>query len=73
MTYIVLRDFHDLTDSIETKTGRIFHQYHKGDVFPRAGHDVDEGRIAELAGTDNAQHTPLIGEVRKRTRKKKED
>lgn len=50
--YKVIKYFTDLQDSN--------HAYEVGDEFPREGMDVSEDRIAELAGPDNKQGTPLI-------------
>lgn len=50
--YKVIKEFTDLQDAC--------HRYAVGDDFPRAGHDVTEARIAQLAGNDNRQRTPLI-------------
>ena len=58
--YQVIREFHDLQDATETKSGIIYHQYRVGDTYPRKGLNPSEGRIAELAGTGNAQGQPLI-------------
>ena len=64
MAYVVVKDFHDLADRIETKGGVIYHEYHKGDIYPRIGVDeVSEERIKELSGTENRQGTPLIAPV----------
>lgn len=61
--YRVIREFCDLQDATETKDGMIFHQYRAGDTYPRKGLTPSEGRIAELAGPDNAQGQPLIEAV----------
>ena len=50
--YRVIRYFTDLQDND--------HPYNVGDVFPRDGMTVTDERIAELAGSDNKQRTPLI-------------
>lgn len=50
--YKVIKEFTDLQDDC--------HRYAVGDDFPRAGYDVTEARIAQLAGNDNRQKTPLI-------------
>lgn len=50
--YKVIKFFTDLHDSN--------HPYNVGDVFPRNGIAVSEGRLAELAGSDNKQGQPLI-------------
>lgn len=52
MNYTVIRHFEDLQD------GR--HSYSAGDKYPREGLTVSAARIAELAGKNNRQHTPLI-------------
>ena len=61
--YRVIEMFHDLQDCVNTKGGKICHQYNPGDEFPRAGVTVSPERIAELAGPDNARGIPLIMEV----------
>lgn len=53
--YKVIKMFTDLHDND--------YKYDVGDVFPRKGVSVSEGRIAELAGSDNKQGTPLIKKV----------
>lgn len=50
--YRVIKHFVDLHDND--------HSYEEGDIFPREGVSVLKERIAELAGSDNKQHTPLI-------------
>jgi len=61
MMYKVIKYFTDLHDND--------YPYSVGDVFPRAGVEVSEGRIAELAGSNNKQSTPLI-ELEKEAPKK---
>ena len=61
--YKVIRSFHDLQDSVATKNGAVYHAYSVGDTYPRDGYKATEDRIAELAGPDNAQGTPLIESV----------
>ena len=39
------------------------HVYNVGDEYPRKGLKVTDGRIAELAGSNNKQGTPLIVDV----------
>ena len=58
--YKVIKAFHDLRDSQETKNGKIYYEYKVGDAFPRAGKEVSEERIQELAGSDNKRGVPLI-------------
>lgn len=53
-TYKAVEVFADLED------GK--HLYKAGDVFPRPGKEVPKSRIAELSGTDNKMHRPLIAE-----------
>lgn len=53
--YKVIKYFMDLQDGN--------HPYNVGDVFPRPGVEVKEERFAELAGSDNKQHVPLIQKV----------
>ena len=50
--YRVIKHFVDLHDND--------HSYEEGDIFPREGVAVLDERIAELAGSDNKQHAPLI-------------
>lgn len=50
--YKVIKYFVDLQDGN--------HPYNVGDVFPRPGVEVNEERFAELAGSNNKQHVPLI-------------
>ena len=50
--YKVIKLFADLHDNN--------HVYNVGDTFPREGITVTEGRIAELAGSNNKQGVPLI-------------
>lgn len=56
MSYKVIRFFTDLQDNDWP--------YNVGDIFPRDGLDVTVERLAELAGRNNAQLTPLIMEVK---------
>lgn len=60
--YKVIKFFTDLQDNE--------HPYNVGDIFPREGVTVTEGRIAELAGSNNKQGQPLIEEVKKVATKK---
>lgn len=60
--YKVIKHFTDLHDND--------YPYNVGDVFPRSGVEVTEGRIAELAGCDNKQGQPLIAEQKPARRKK---
>ena len=53
--YKVIKYFTDLHDNC--------HPYNVGDVFPREGITVKEGRLAELAGSNNKQGEPLIALV----------
>lgn len=50
--YKVIKFFTDLQDNN--------YPYNVGDVFPRKGAVVEEGRIAELASKNNKQGEPLI-------------
>lgn len=50
--YKVIHFFTDLHDND--------HPYNVGDIFPREGIKVTEGRLKELAGSENKQGTPLI-------------
>jgi len=60
MVYKVIRPFFDLQDKVEVKGGTIYHEYKVGDVYPRAGHKPEKGRIEEICSSDNAQGSPLI-------------
>lgn len=53
--YKVIKFFTDLQDGN--------YPYNVGDTFPRVGVEVTEGRLAELAGSDNLQGVPLIQPV----------
>ena len=53
--YKVIKHFIDLHDND--------HSYEEGDIFPREGITVKPERIAELAGSNNKQKTPLIVQV----------
>ena len=61
MAYKVIKLFTDLHDND--------YLYKVGDTFPRKGISVTEERIAELAGSDNKQHTPLIVKVEAKNKK----
>ena len=50
--YRVIKLFADLQDKN--------HEYKPGDVFPRAGLEVSDARLAELSGYNNRQGEPLI-------------
>ena len=50
--YKVIAYFTDLQDKN--------HEYNEGDIFPREGVKVTPERFAELAGSENKQHKPLI-------------
>lgn len=60
MIYKVMAKFADLQDSVNTKSGRVYHIYYPGDIFPREGKDTSEDRIEALASSNNAQGRPLI-------------
>ena len=60
--YKVIKFFTDLQDNE--------YPYNVGDIFPREGVTVTEGRLAELAGSDNKQGQPLIAEVKEAAPKK---
>lgn len=55
MKYEVIHYFTDLQD--------FDHPYRVGDIFPRSGMKVSEGRLKELSGSNNKQHKPLIKAV----------
>ena len=59
--YKVVKYFTDLHDND--------YPYNVGDVFPRKGVEVTEGRLAELAGSDNKQGMPLIELVKEEPKK----
>lgn len=61
--YKVIKHFADLQDNN--------YSYNAGDIFPRSGLVVSEDRIAELAGSENKQGTPLIQSVETEEPKKK--
>lgn len=62
--YKVIKFFTDLQDND--------YPYDVGDVFPRPGVTVTDGRLAELAGSNNKQRQPLIvKEVQKKPAAKK--
>lgn len=52
MMYKVIKYFTDLHDND--------YPYNVGDIFPRKGVEVSEGRLAELSGSNNKQGQPLI-------------
>lgn len=61
--YKVIRGFFDLEDYKDTKSGRVYHEYVEGDVYPRAGVNPGAERVALLASADNLQGEPLIESV----------
>lgn len=61
MAYKVIKLFTDLHDND--------YLYNVGDTFPRKGITVTEERLAELAGSNNKQHTPLIVKVEAKKKK----
>ena len=61
MMYKVIKFFTDLQDND--------HPYNVGDAFPRKGVSVTEGRLAELAGSNNKQGKPLIEKVKEAPKK----
>ena len=61
MAYKVIKLFTDLHDND--------YLYNVGDTFPRKGISVTEERIAELSGSVNKQHTPLIEKVEPKRKK----
>lgn len=52
MKYRVIKYFTDLHDNN--------YPYSVGDIYPRQGITVSNGRLAELAGSNNKQGQPLI-------------
>ena len=65
MMYKVIVRFCDLKDGN--------YVYQPGDEYPRAGLQVEAGRLQELASDKNRRKTPLIKEVTERRRKKNAD
>ena len=61
--YCMIKNFADLTDYKKIKEGEIYHEYSVGDTYPRQGKKVDEKRIKELLGAENARGEPLIEAV----------
>ena len=61
--YRVIKKFADLTDYKKIKEGKIYHEYSVGATYPRQGKKVDEKRIKELLGAENARGEPLIEAV----------
>ena len=39
------------------------HSYNVGDIYPRSGYDVSEGRIEELSSSDNLRGRPVIERI----------
>lgn len=61
--FIVIEDFVDLQDFMETKSGKIYHKYRTGDIYPRKDAPVAAkaaGRINALSTDENARRIPLI-------------
>lgn len=65
MAYKVIKLFTDLHDND--------YLYNVGDTFPRKGITVTDERIAELAGSNNKQHIPLIEKVESKRKKMASD
>ena len=57
--YKVIEYFTDLQDN--------GYAYNSGDTFPREGLEVSEERFAELAGSKNKRHKPLIEAIPEKT------
>jgi hypothetical protein len=55
MSYQVIHYLQDLQD--------FNHKYQVGDTFPRLGLKVTDGRLEELASSNNKQGKPLIEKV----------
>lgn len=70
---IVIREFYDLTDGRETKSGTLYWHYLVGDIYPRLGKTVKQSRIEELASANNTQGVPLIEVVDLKARKAAEE
>ena len=68
--YKVIKAFFDLQDVKETKSGTVYTEYNAGDIYPREGLEPSAERIAELSGSDNKQHTPLIEKVEEKPEEK---
>lgn len=58
--YKVIESFHDLEDYKDTKSGRVYHEYVEGDIYPRDGVDPTPERVELLASYENALGAPLI-------------
>lgn len=71
--YEVIKAFHDLKDTKKTKSGTVYFEYNVGDTYPRNGLNPSEERIAELAGNNNKQGTPLIKLVEETGKEDKEE
>lgn len=71
--YEVIKAFHDLKDAKKTKSGTVYFEYNVGDTYPRNGLNPSEERIAELAGNNNKQGTPLIKLVEETGKEDKEE
>ena len=72
--YVVIKAFSDLQDPVkfrEVKEGRLplrYREYKVGDVYPHPDAPFPtQERVAELAGSENRQGTPLIAWVEDRT------
>ena len=63
MTYKVIKFFTDLQDND--------YPYNVGDTFPHSGLSVSQGRLDELAGSDNKQGVPLIKAVEEKKKRAK--
>lgn len=63
--YKVIKEFYDLMDFTESKSGKIYYKYEVGDYYPREGLNPNETRIKELCGKDNKQGQPLIKALNK--------
>lgn len=61
--YKVIAYFQDLQDPIKTKSGALYTEYEENDIYPREGLEPSAERIAELLGSNNKQHRPLIVKV----------
>ena len=60
MKYEVIKTFADLQDNR--------HLYNVGDEFPHEGAKVSEGRLKELSGSSNKLGTPLIKEIKPKSK-----
>lgn len=70
--YKVIEYFQDLQDAKKTKSGTVYTEYEENDIYPREGLKPSAERIAELLGSDNKRHRPLIVKVEEKPEEKPE-